>query len=428
MNETENYLISAIFSGDEDFDIFAQACEMGVSSESFTSQINATIWEALTALKGRGELLEPANVVVQLTKNPDNRIEASDVMAYWHMDSSASQWATFAASIIRSQILRKIRRELRLGLEAVEEGEEPDQIMSMIQKGFDNIEATDSEELGIEDITNLVYDNLLNPNTPDKLYLPTGLTDYDATLKGHGFGEGQLCVWAARPGLGKTTVALNVVMHNVNQGIPVGVISLEMDEEEIGEKVAVMDCGIPSKLFEDKVAKPEQMARMNKSLKKIAKLPLHIDNRSRSLQQIIQKCKLWVKRKKVKMVVIDYCQLIRGDKSLPREQQIAEISRELKLLASELKIPIILIAQLNREVEKSDRRPIMSDLRESGALEQDANSITFLYLKEEDKMTGDPDYVRWYRAKQRAGQTAEGVFGFNRPLGIFTSYDPNLLP
>ena len=203
-----------------------------------------------------------------------------------------------------------------------------------------------------------------------------------------------------------------------------------MDEEALGEQLATIESQVPSKLLEEGVASLEQQSKMNKALAKIKKLPIHIDCRSRSLPLIISKCKIWVKKNKVKMVIIDYCQLIRGSKNLPREQQIAEISRELKLLASDLKIPIILIAQLNREVEKNDRRPIMSDLRESGALEQDANSITFLYLKEEDRVHGDPEYVRWYRAKQRAGQTAEGLFGFKRHLGIFTSYtsNPDLLP
>lgn len=428
--EIENYLISAIFSGDELFDIFNKSVEAGVTSESFTSAVNAEVWSAIEKVKGRGELVEEANVVVELAKDSTCGIDYRDILNYSEFISSPSQWSGFSTALVRNEILRKLSREFRIGLESVQENEDPEKIISSIQKGIDNIESVGSEELDISDIASLVYDNLLNPDKPKKEYLPTGLSEYDSTLKGNGFGSGQLCVVAARPALGKTTIAINFAMHNARMGNGVGIVSLEMDEEELGEKLATIESQVPSKLLEEGVASLEQQSKMNKALAKIKKLPIHIDCRSRSLPQIISKCKIWVKKNKVKMVIIDYCQLIRGSKNLPREQQIAEISRELKLLASDLKIPIVLIAQLNREVEKNDRRPIMSDLRESGALEQDANSITFLYLKEEDRVHGDPEYVRWYRAKQRAGQTAEGLFGFKRHLGIFTSYtsNPDLLP
>ena len=428
--EIENYLISAVFSGDQQFDVFEQCIDIGVTPDSFCNSNNASVWAALSAISSRGEILEEANVVVELSKDASCSIDYNDIIGYVQFMSSPSQWAGFANALVRNQTLRAISKNLRLGLETIEDSEDPEKIISDIQKSFDNIESVGSEDLSMKDIAKLVYDNLLDENQPDKEYVPTGLSDYDSTLKGGGFGSGQLVVWAARPALGKTTVVMNAAMNSAKSKIPVGIISLEMVEEELGDKFAAMDCGIPIKIFEDKVATVEQKARLAQSLKRIAKLPLEVDCKSRTLAQICLKCKQWVKKKGVKMVIIDYCQLIRGDRKLPREQQIAEISRELKLLASELKIPIILVCQLNRESEKNDRRPVMSDLRESGALEQDANSITFLYLKEEDRINGDPEYVRWYRAKQRAGQTAEGLFGFKRNLGIFTSYanNPDLLP
>ena len=428
--ELENYLISTVINGDEFFDVFDEATAIGVCADSFTQQSNAEMWQAFSEIKASGGLLEEANIIAVLSKKPNRCIDNKEIYEYRFLLNSASQFAILANGIVRNWTLRKLRREFKLALEAIEEGEDPEHIIANTVKSIENIDSAGESELSIKDITEKVYGNLLDPTKPDKEYFPTGLSDYDRTLKGKGFGGGQLCVWAARPGLGKTTVALNAAMHLVNSGVPVGVISLEMDEEELGEKVAIMDCGIPAAVFEEKVATAEQQVKLNKSLKKIAKMPLYIDHRSRSLSQILSKCKIWAKKKKVRVVIIDYCQLIRGDKRLPREQQIAEISRELKLLASELDVAVILIAQLNRESEKNDRRPVMSDLRESGALEQDANSITFLYLKLEDTVQGDPEYVRWYRAKQRAGQTAEGLFGFKRNLGIFTSYanNPDLLP
>lgn len=423
--QIENYLISAVFSGDAEFDIFEQCVEAGVTPQSFCSTHNFDVWTAFVAINARGELLEQANVVVELSKDPLCEVSFDDIEKYREFKSSPSQWAGFAAALVKNRTLRAMSRDLQVGLEAIEDGAEPHEIISDLQKSFNNIESVGNEDLNMEDIAQLVYDNLLDDNRPDKEYIPTGLTQYDSTLKGGGFGDGQLVVWAARPALGKTTVALNAAFHNAKANVPIGVISLEMVEYELGEKLAAMDCGIPVAMFEEKLANAEQKKRLHEALKKWKKLPLEIDCRSRTLAQICLKCKQWVKKKGVKMVVIDYCQLIKGDRNLPREQQIAEISRELKMLASELSIPIILVCQLNRDSEKNDRRPLMSDLRESGALEQDANSITFLYLLEEDRATGAPEYVRWYRAKQRAGQTADGKFGFRRDLGIFSTYIEN---
>lgn len=428
--ELENYLIATVFEGDAFHDVFDGSTAIGVCEDSFTDQRNAEVWKIFAEIKTSGGLLEEGNVVAILSKNPKSYIDSSDIFAYGLIEASPSQFELTANGLVRNWTLRKLRREFKIALEAIEEGEDPEHIISNAVKSIENIDSTGESDLSIKDIAERVYGDFLDDNKPSKEYYPTGLTDYDSTLDGKGFCGGQYTVWAARPGLGKTTVVLNAAMHLANMGVSVGFISLEMSEDQLGKKIAVMDCGIPAAIFKDKIATPDQKKKMNKSLKEIAKLPLYIDHRSRSLPQVLSKIKIWAKKKKIKVAIIDYCQLIRGDKRLSREQQIADISRELKLLALELDIEVKLVAQINRESEKEDRRPRMSDLRESGALEQDADVITFLYLKGEDVVLGEPEYVRWYRAKQREGPTAEGIFGFKRNLGIFTSYanNPDLLP
>lgn len=178
-----------------------------------------------------------------------------------------------------------------------------------------------------------------------------------------------------------------------------------------------METNVPMTRFRDKLANKEQAQKLKKAVESSKKWPLHIKDDVFSLPMILAIARNWHRRHGIKAVIIDYCQLIRCNAKIPREQQVATISRECKLLAKSLKVPVILLAQINRESEKEAREPRASDLRESGALEQDADSITFLYLEPEDDKNGNE--VRWVRPKQRGGiGYAKGKMSFIRQVGL----------
>jgi replicative DNA helicase len=197
--------------------------------------------------------------------------------------------------------------------------------------------------------------------------------------------------------------------------------SLEMGAEELMGRMVSMESGVDWQRSRDGVASKEQNDSIKRAIKSAKKWPIQLCDDAFNLPLILSIARNWSRRYGVKAIVIDYCQLIRANSKLPREQQVAEISRECKLLAKSLKIPVILLAQINRESEKENREPRMSDLRESGALEQDADSITFLFQKDDDDKTGA--MVRWVRPKQRGGQGYDiGQLGFIRQTGLMTDF------
>ena len=190
------------------------------------------------------------------------------------------------------------------------------------------------------------------------------------------------------------------------------------------KRLTSIESGMSARHFEGNVASDAQMAEWRAATDLIRFWGLTLKDNIYNLAQILAVSRGIHRKNKVDAIVVDYCQLIKPmTKGLQREQQVAEISRELKLLAKDLNVPVILLAQLNRESEKSDREPIMSDLRESGAIEQDADSITFLWQKTEEKENGEP-FVRWVLAKQREGiGYASGKFGFQRDCQRMLGYD-----
>ena len=214
-------------------------------------------------------------------------------------------------------------------------------------------------------------------------------------------------------------MALNIIHRAAKKGLPIGMFSLEMGAEELMGRMVSMESGVDWERARDGVASKEQNDSIKKAIADSKKWPIQICDDAFNLPLILSIARNWKRKHDVKAIVIDYCQLIRANSKLPREQQVAEISRECKLLAKSLRIPVILLAQINRESEKENREPRMSDLRESGALEQDADSITFLFQKQEDDKTGP--MVRWVRPKQRGGQGYDiGQLGFIRQTGLMT--------
>lgn len=238
--------------------------------------------------------------------------------------------------------------------------------------------------------------------------LATGFSHIDSMTAG--LQAGDLIVIAGRPSMGKTALALNIAQHiGVSQRIPVCFFSLEMSAEALMDRLLCAEAGIDSQRFRRGQLHNAEWNNLDSSAERISASPIYIDEsgglsitdmRARA-RRLSGKCKLGI-------VIVDYLQLVRGTvRTERREQEIAEIARGLKNMAKELGIPVIALSQLNRSVEqREDKRPLLSDLRESGAIEQDADLIAMLYRDDYyNKDSSDVGMAEVLISKQRKGPT-----------------------
>lgn len=225
---------------------------------------------------------------------------------------------------------------------------------------------------------------------------------------------GNLVIVAARPSVGKTSFALNVALNVARAGQPVGILSLEMSPEEIGEQLACTIGQVDSQLL-DRGMEEKDFGRFLDGLCEIQGLPLFLEcDFGLTIWQVKQRLRVMRQRHGIKLAVVDYLQLVGGDRKRDnRNEEVASVSRGLKALAGELAIPVIALCQLNREIEKGGyRAPRKSDLRESGSIEQDADQVWFLHPKDETPADPLQPTVSVIVDKQRRGATgfAEMVF------------------
>jgi len=222
--------------------------------------------------------------------------------------------------------------------------------------------------------------------TQDKKFVtgvPTGFDELDR--KTAGFHPSDLIIVAGRPGMGKTAFALNVAQHCASQhGIGVGIFSLEMSKNQLVTRMLCSEAQVDSQRLRRGYIELPEMQRLIQAAGKLAEAPILIDESATTALEIRATARRMMAESNIGMIIVDYLQLMRGRAGAERrEQEISEISRTLKILAKELNIPIVAISQLNRRVEdRRDRRPELADLRESGAIEQDADLILFIYRDE----------------------------------------------
>ena len=223
---------------------------------------------------------------------------------------------------------------------------------------------------------------VLKPKS-DRAGIPTAVRDIN--LKLNGYQPSDLVIIAGRPAMGKTAYALSDALHQARLGCPVGIFSLEMSARQLTARLFANYAGIDSNKLAIGTLSQSEMDVAVSLRPSFGKLPLYIDDEPfLTLLSLKIKAKKWVREKGVKIIYIDYLQLIsNSQRGRTRDQEISEISRTLKGLAKELDIPIIALSQLSRGVEaRGDKRPMLSDLRESGAIEQDADNVLFLYRPE----------------------------------------------
>ncbi|EEF60408.1 replicative DNA helicase [Pedosphaera parvula] len=258
--------------------------------------------------------------------------------------------------------------------------------------------------------------------------IPTGFADFDKMTSGlHG---GEMVVLAARPSMGKTSLAMNIAEHvAIDQKLPVGVFSLEMTSESLVMRMLCSRSKVNMRNVREGFLAERDFPKLTSAAGKLANAPLFIDDTSGlSILQLRAKARRMSQQYGIKLFVIDYLQLLHSTarRAENRQQEIADISNGVKSLAKELDVPVIVLSQLNREFEKDkDRKPRLSDLRESGSIEQDADLVLLLYkpTKEDDDDAPAQEQeaiaVNLLIAKQRNGPTGDVHLTFMKPYTRF---------
>lgn len=256
--------------------------------------------------------------------------------------------------------------------------------------------------------------------------IPTGfagLDDYTAGLQ-----NSDLIIIAARPGMGKTSLALNLAeTASIKHKAVSAIFSLEMSKEQLVNRVLSSESLVELGKLRVGNIDPNDMSKLAHALKDVVTAPIYIDDTPGiTVSEIRAKCRRLKMEKGLNLVVIDYLQLMQsGRRESNRSSEIGEISRSLKIMAKELNVPVITLSQLNRASESEKRRPKISDLRESGAIEQDADLILLLYNPSSDDEGGEPsNIVECIVAKNRAGSTGTVKMAWRGEFTKFTDLDP----
>jgi replicative DNA helicase len=294
--------------------------------------------------------------------------------------------------------------------------------------------AEDRVKAGLIPIKDIVRDNF---ERLEKIFregksitgVSTGYTELDKLLSG--LQSSELLILAARPSQGKTALALNLAENiALRAGLPVAIFSLEMSKESLLQRLVASVAQIDGHKFRTGHLSREDWRRMTEALGAISGAPLWIDDAgSNSVLEIGAKARRLKRDKGLRLLVVDYLQLItaRG-RFTSRQEEVASISRGLKGLAKELQIPVLVLSQLTRAPEREERGPQLSDLRESGAIEQDADVVMFIYRPHWSKMDASPeerDQAEIQVAKQRNGPTDKVRFVFRSRLTRFEEAAPD---
>ncbi len=339
----------------------------------------------------------------------------------------------YAQIICEKYKLREIIRSLNEVLvHAYGDSASIDQIINLATQRLYDVRE-DQNTTGFEKIGPVVA-GLLNSFAQDEAEqghrsVSSGFAEIDNILGG--LKKGALIVIAARPGMGKTALALNIARQAAFQGqAGTAIFSLEMSKEELATRILSSYLAIDSQKFNEHNIREAEWDKLRQAFSDIYPAPIYIDDRSgTSTLDMLAKCRQLKLEGKLDLVVVDYLQLMAGNGGAreSRQQEISDISRQLKVMARELDVPVIALSQLSRSCEaRSDKRPVLSDLRDSGAIEQDADVVMFIYrdsVYNNDSAPAETESAELIIAKNRHGQTRKVNIGWLPAYTTFYEYD-----
>ena len=393
-------------------DAIADVVEI-IRDRDFYRPAHELIYDAIVDLYGRGEPVDPVTVSAELTKRGD--IARAGGAPYLHTLISSVPTAANAgyyAKIVRERAI--LRRLVEAGTKIVQLGYasegEVDDAVDQAQAEVYSV----TERRANEDYVQL---STLLPAALDEIEkisqgvigegVKTGFIELDKLT--NGLHPGNMIVLAARPAVGKSTLGLDIARYaSIHKGNTSVIFSLEMSKSEITMRMLSAEARVALNNIRAGTLNDEEWARLARRMGEISEAPLFIDDSPNlSLMEIRAKARRLKQRHNLKLIVIDYLQLMTSGKRVEnRQQEVSEFSRQLKLLAKELNVPIVAISQLNRSPEqRSDKKPMLSDLRESGSIEQDADVVILLHrddLYDNQNRSGEADLIV---AKHRNGPT-----------------------
>ncbi len=382
----------------------------------FYRPAHQTVYDTVLDLYGRGEPADAVTVSAELTKNGDlPRIGGAP---YLHTliagVPTAANAAYYARIVAEKAILRRLveagTRIVQMGYST--EGTDADAAVDAAQAEVYSVtERRASEDYHpLADLVPATLEELdaISRRDGEMLGVPTGFTDLDALT--HGLQPGQMVVVAARPAVGKSTLGLDFARAaSIKHGRTSVVFSLEMSRSEITMRLLSAEAQVPLHVMRSGINKDADWERLARTMSRVSEAPLFIDDSpNMTMMEIRAKCRRLKQRNDLKLVIVDYLQLMSSGRRVEsRQQEVSEFSRSLKLLAKELEVPVVAISQLNRGPEqRTDKKPQMSDLRESGAIEQDADIVMLLHREDqydrESSRIGEADLIV---AKHRNGPT-----------------------
>ena len=405
VKESEERLLSAILYNAEE----AMSKIGHLTDVMFSVSKYGMIYNLMSEMVDAGEVVDYVSLA-----NRIDWLKPSELVGMVDRFIPSTQYVRIDVEIITDAYRKRRMREKMQKI--LDESQHSDDMLSLLQDELDSLNDIGSigEESLVAQTDRWAQDLEESLNTGGTTGLQSYYGAYNAMTGG--YKNNHLVVIGARPKVGKTTYGLNEAYHMAKGGISTAIISLEMGSDELITKLAGIDSNVRGLNYLDE----KKLLQAVEAKAKIDKLPLHIvDNTSSDYRAILNKCRQLIRKEDVKIIFIDYLQLMTGNQSVNRNNEISEITRAIKQFNRKYKVPIVLLSQLSRLSERDgNREPRFSDLRDSGSIEQDANVIVFLH-----KDVESDDMVKIIVAGCRGGSTGFFACRFDKPASRIDAID-----
>lgn len=433
LEELETGIVGAVLLESKLLDVISHL----LKPEHFYSNDLRIVFKAIKELQSEKEPTDQISVINRIKKYGmlESIGGAYFVMSLCNKPTPYASLEKHSLLIIEKSVLRDLSLlAKKLEVKTNDAMNDSLEVMNWLQTELKTIETglkiNDTERIGaiISDVLKEIRESITNGKT-------NGLKSYIDSLdkQTNGWQDSDLIIVAGRPAMGKTSAALQFALNPAMQGIPTAFFSLEMSKYQLANRVMSLISYMPVQRIVTKQLDINDLNLLDKDGKILDNVPFFIDDTATlSISDLNVKARKLKREHDIKLLVVDYLQLMKGS-GKNRENEISEISRGLKILAKELNIPVIALSQLSRSVEsRADKKPILSDLRESGAIEQDADMVIFTYRPEyyeftEYELGGNiypsAELMVFIIAKFRQGQTGEVKARWIAPLTKITNYE-----